>query len=86
MSERRRFRAGPRTDQQILAHEPDMFLLAEIEQQRVRVQPELRGDLRRLVLDDLIIAGFGRGTAPAMLPRGSRLLAVYRGQQADQLE
>ncbi len=78
VSERRAFRVGPRTDQQILQHPVDMFLLAEIQQRRVQTGPENRMDLRRLARDDLILAGFGRGAEPTLLARGVRLLQAAR--------
>lgn len=79
MGERRR-RVRDRTDEQILAHETDMFLLSRIESGQVRVTPELRFDLRRLSDEGCIVAGFGTGTTPMLLPRGARLLAAARGE------
>jgi hypothetical protein len=82
MGERRDFRTATRTDTEILGHAGDMYLLAEISRRRVRVEPGLRADLRRLARDTCILAGFGRGSVPTLLPRGERLLAAHRGELA----
>lgn len=80
MSERRSSRGIYRTDQQILAHELDVWLLTEIAAGRVRNEAHNRMDLRRLASDDLILAAFGADTTPTMLPRGARIVAAARGE------
>lgn len=80
MSERRAFRGIYRTDQQILAHDADVWLLGEIAAGRIRMDPSNRIELRRLARDDLILAGFGRGIMPTLQPRGACILAAARGE------
>jgi len=41
---------------------------------------ETRATLRRLAREDLCLAGFGLGTTPALLPRGTRILAAAHGE------
>lgn len=84
----RRERRGlpPRTDRQVLAHVEDVYLLGEIAQGRVRVDPGVRMTLRRLAREDLCLAGFGIGTVVTLLPRGQRILAAARGEIASPLE
>lgn len=82
MSGQRAFRGIHRTDQQILAHEGDLWLLGEIAARRIRMDAGNRMDLRRLAQDDLILAGFGRGTVPTLQSRGARILAAARGEIA----
>lgn len=80
MSERRPNRGLARTDAQILAHDAAVWLLGQVAAGRVSVSPATRMDLRRLASDDLVLAGFGRGTVPTLLPRGARILAASRGE------
>ena len=40
--------------------------------------------LRRLARDELILAGFGSGAVPTLLPRGQRLLEAARGKPLQQ--
>jgi hypothetical protein len=80
MSERRELRTGTRTDEQILAHAADLFLLERIQRGEITNAPELRMDLRRLARDELILVGFGRGSRPTLLPRATRLLATAHGE------
>lgn len=80
MSERRASRGIKRTDQQILMHEDDVRLLGAVAAGRVQVGADNRMDLRRLAHDGLLLAGFGLGTVPTLLPRGARILAAARGE------
>jgi hypothetical protein len=52
-----------------------MTLLHDIAAGKVVTSADLRSDLRRLAHEDLILAGFGIGHRPMLLPRGERLLA-----------
>jgi hypothetical protein len=80
MGERRSNRGIHRTDQQILDHATDVWLLTEVAAGRVRTHPQNRMDLRRLASDGLILAGFGTGALAALLPRGQRIVAAARGE------
>jgi hypothetical protein len=82
MGERRSSRAGPRTDQQILRHEPDLYLLRLVARGELRNSPQQRMDLRRLCNDGLILVGFGAGSVATMLPRGRHILAIASGEVA----
>jgi hypothetical protein len=83
MSERRANRGPrPRSDREILSREDDVYLLSEIAHGRLRVMAENRMDLRRLVRDDLCLAGFGLGSTPVLLPRGIRIVRAARGDLA----
>ena len=80
MGERRSNRGIHRTDQQILDHPTDVWLLTEIAAGRVRTDPRNRMDLRRLASDGLVLAGFGTGSPASLLPRGQRIVAAARGE------
>lgn len=80
MGDRRSNRGIHRTDQQILDHAADVWLLSQIAAGRVRTDPQNRMDLRRLASDGLILAGFGTGSIASLLPRGHRIVAAARGE------
>ena len=79
MGDRRVARGIHRNDDQILNHVEDVDLLRAIAAGKVTVQPALRMDLRRLAREELILAGFGTGTTPTLLPRGQRILDAANG-------
>lgn len=82
MGERRPVRGIYRADHQILAHDADVWLLDEVAAGRVTIDQGNRMDLRRLANDDLVLAPFGRGAQPTLLPRGRGSLAAARGETA----
>lgn len=87
MGERRAGRGTkPRSDEQILSHTEDVALLQAIADGQVTVQPSIRMDLRRLAREELLLAGFGIGTTPTLLPRGVRLVAVANGEIATPMD
>ena len=79
MGDRRGTRGIHRTDDQILNHTEDVDLLRAVAAGTVRTAPETRMDLRRLARDELVLAGFGTGTTPILLPRGQRILDAVNG-------
>ena len=79
MGDRRTARGIHRTDDQILDHSEDVDLLRAVAAGQVTTQAALRMDLRRLARDDLLLAGFGAGTTPILLPRGQRILDAANG-------
>ena len=91
MSERRSNRGlPPRTDQQILDHPSDMWVLACVAAGRVtRVSTHLNSgylldgdpltvDLKRLAREDLLWAPIS--SPPTIAPRGARLLSMAWGE------
>lgn len=81
MGERRAHRGpSPRTDQQVLANQEDIYLLDQIAHGRVKVDRTNRMILRSLSREQLCLAGFGLGTVPTLLPRGRRILAAAHGE------
>ena len=86
MGERRSARGIHRTDDQILNHTEDVDLLRAVAAGQVTTQPALRMDLRRLARDELLLAGFGTGTTPILLPRGQRIVDVANGMLARPVE
>ena len=82
------------TDLQILRHDGDMALVLAVargEPTRAGGSPgspwllageSVRMDLRRLAREDVLTAPMGGHTPPALLPRGQRLLEMFRGEVA----
>jgi hypothetical protein len=89
MSSRREGRGlPPRSDQQVLASDYDMFLLAAVAAGAV-IRPSASAtalfvledspvDMRRLAREDLVFAPISG--APTLQARGARLLAIARGE------
>jgi hypothetical protein len=80
MGERRSNRIQPRTDRAIVEHPEDAWMLVEVAAGRITMGPETRSSLRRLAREDVLLAGFGAGSVPLLLPRGQRLLAAIHGE------